>query len=45
MGYVSLSFVVVAAGIPLLLKYGKPLRKWTSGKITKARAQKWHTQA
>lgn len=42
MGYVSLSLVVVSAGIPLLFKYGKPLRRWTSGKINKQRTQKWH---
>lgn len=42
MGYVSMALVVVAGGIPLLFKYGKPLRKWTSGKINKTRAQKWH---
>lgn len=42
MGYISLAFVAVSAGIPLLLKFGKPLRRWTSGKINRAKTQKWH---
>lgn len=44
MGYVSLAQVIVAGiGIPLFFWYGKDMRRWTSGKVTKQKVaqKKW----
>lgn len=41
MAYISVAYVVVSAGIPLLFIFGKPIRAWTSGKVNKKRAKKW----
>ncbi|KAJ4390954.1 hypothetical protein N0V93_004553 [Gnomoniopsis smithogilvyi] len=42
MGYISLAYAAVSAGIPLLFIYGKPIRAWTSGRVNKKRAKKWN---
>lgn len=40
MSYIAVAYAVVAAGIPLLFMYGKPIRAWTSGRVNKKRSKK-----